>query len=207
MAANKMVEKLTSRFFRKVDDAVWDMTTGQLGLKSGDSILTLIGTDDKDAQVSENLFAAMSVPIPAFSQQLPLAQINFGDIIYGEKGALGWVTKKTAKSVTVMGKQGNSTTITPRKVAMLGAAGGDTLMVLRSLIAMTGGTDGLAGLQSSMLPMLMLMGDKEGEDSGDMLSTMLMMQFMGGASGQQAGGLGGMNPMMMLMMMKGKDFF
>lgn len=204
MAANNMVEKLTSRFFRKVDDAVWDMTTGQLGLKSGDSILTLIGADEKDAQVSENLFAAMSVPVPAFAQQLPLAQITFGDIIYGEKGALGWVIKKTAKSVTVMSKQGSTTTITPRKVAMLGAAAGDTLMVLRSLIAMTGGTEGLAGLQSSMLPMLMLMGDKEGDDSGDMLSTMLMMQFMGG---QQQGGVAGMNPMMMLMMMKGKDFF
>ena len=74
MAANKLVEKMTSRFFRKVDDAVWDMTTGQLGLRSGDSILTLIGADEKDAQVSESLFAAMSVPVPAFAQQLPLEQ-------------------------------------------------------------------------------------------------------------------------------------
>lgn len=46
MKANALVEKMTS---------------GQLGLKSNDSILTLIGTDDKDAQVSENLFAALPV--------------------------------------------------------------------------------------------------------------------------------------------------
>jgi hypothetical protein len=201
---NSMIEKLTSRFFRKVEDAVWDMTTGKLALKQGDSVLTLEGADEKDAQVSENMFAALSVPVPAFAQQLPLAEIKFGDIIYGDKGALGWVIKKTAKSVTVMTKQGQTTSITPRKVVMLGG-NGDTLLVLRSLISMAGGTEqGFMGMQQSMLPMLMLMGDNDKAD-GDMLSTMLMMQMMGGAGGQQAGG---MNPMMlMMMMMKGKDFF
>lgn len=71
---NSMIEKLTSRFFRKVDDAVWDMTTGKLALKQGDSVLTLEGADEKDAQVSENMFAALSVPVPAFAQQLPLEE-------------------------------------------------------------------------------------------------------------------------------------
>lgn len=200
---NSMIEKLTSRFFRKVDDAVWDMTTGKLALKQGDSVLTLEGADEKDAQVSENMFAALSVPVPAFAQQLPLADIKFGDIIYGDKGALGWVIKKTAKSVTVMTKQGQTTSITPRKVVMLGG-NGDTLLVLRSLISMAGGTEqGFMGMQQSMLPMLMLMGDNDKAD-GDMLSTMLMMQMMGGATGQQASG---MNPMMLMVMLKGKDFF
>lgn len=199
MNTNSLVEKLTSRFFRKVEDAVWDMSTGQLGLKSNDSVLTLTGKDAADAQVSENMFAVMAVPVPAFAQQLPLDQINFGDIIYGDKAALGWVIKKTAKSVTIMSKQGSTTTITPRKVAMMGG-NGDTLMVLRSLISMAGGTqEGFAGMQQGMLPMLMMMGDKA---DGDMLSTMLMMQCMGG---QQGGGA--MNPLMMMALMKGKDFF
>lgn len=198
---NSMIDKLVGRFFRKVDDAVWDMTTGKLALKQGDSILTLEGADEKDAQVSENLFAALSVPVPAFAQQVALADIKFGDIIYGDKGALGWVLKKTAKTVTIMTKQGQTSTITPRKVVMMGG-NGDTLLVLRSLFNMAGGTEqGFAGMQQSMLPMLMLMGDNDKAD-GDMISTMLMMQMMGG---QQAGA--GMNPMMMLAMMKGKDFF
>lgn len=198
---NSMIDKLVGRFFRKVDDAVWDMTTGKLALKQGDSILTLEGADEKDAQVSENLFAALSVPVPAFAQQVALADIKFGDIIYGDKGALGWVLKKTAKTVTIMTKQGQTSTITPRKVVMMGG-NGDTLLVLRSLFNMAGGTEqGFAGMQQSMLPMLMLMGDNDKAD-GDMISTMLMMQMMGG---QQA--WAGMNPMMMLAMMKGKDFF
>jgi hypothetical protein len=198
-----MIDKLTSRFFRKVDDAVWDMTTGKLALKQGDSVLSLEGADEKDAQVTENMFAALSVPIPAFAQQLPLADIKFGDIIYGDKGALGWVIKKTTKTVTIMTKQGQTTTITPRKVVMMGG-NGDTLLVLRSLISMAGGTEqGFLGMQQSMLPMLMLMGDNDKAD-GDMLSTMLMMQMIGGNG---AGNMGGMNPMMMAMMLKGKDFF
>lgn len=199
---NTLVEKLTSRFFRKVEDAVWDMTTGTIGIKQGDSVFTMTGSSAADAQVSEDMLAMFSLPVPAFAQPLPLDQINFGDIIYGDKGALGWVIKKTAKTVTVMNKQGVTSTITPRKVAMFGA-NGDTMMVLRSLVAMTGGTqEGFGGMQQSMLPMLMMMGDKA---DGDMLSTMLMMQFMGGQAGTQ----GAMNPMMMMMLMlgKGKDFF
>lgn len=200
MNKNALVEKLTSRFFRKVEDAVWDMATGTIGLKSGDSVFTLAGKSEADAQVSEDMFAIMSIPVPAFAQPLPINQISFGDIIYGDKGALGWVIKKTARSVTIMTKQGQTSNITPRKVAMFGAEG-NTLMVLRSLVAMSGGTqEGFAGMQQSMLPMLMMMGDKA---DGDMLSTMLMMQFMGGQQGANA-----MNPMMLMMMLgKGKDFF
>ena len=41
MNKNALVEKLTSRFSRKVEDAVWDMATGTIGLKSGDSVFTL----------------------------------------------------------------------------------------------------------------------------------------------------------------------
>lgn len=199
---NALVEKLTSRFFRKVEDAVWDMTTGSIGIKQGDSVFTMTGKDANDAQVSEDMLAMFSLPVPAFAQPLPLEQINFGDIIYGDKGALGWVIKKTAKTVAVMNKQGVTSTITPRKVAMFGA-NGNTMMVLRSLVAMSGGTtEAFGGIQQSMLPMLMLMGDKA---DGDLLSTMLMMQFMGGQPGANAAA---MNPMMMMLMLgKGKDFF
>lgn len=199
---NSLVEKLTSRFFRKVEDAVWDMATGNIGLKQGDSVFTLTGASEADAQVSEDMLAVMSIPVPAFAQPLAIKDIAFGDIIYGDKGALGWVIKKTAKTVTIMTKQGITSTITPRKVALFGA-NGNTFMVLRSLVAMSGGTnEGFAGIQQSMLPILMMMDGKEGE-SGDMLSTMLMMQFMGGTQGA-----GAMNPMMLMLLAgKGKNFF
>ena len=203
MNTNNLVEKLTSRMFRKVDDAVWDMTTGIIGLKRNDSVYSLTGTSDKDAQITENLFASLSVPVPAFAQQIPLAQVAFGDLVYGDKAALGWVIKTTPRTVTVMTPHGTTSTLTPRKVQMFGT-GGDTLLVLRSLISMAGGQDGLMGMQSSMLPMLMLMGDKADDN---MLQTMLMMQMFSGNAGG-ANPMSSMNPMMLMMLMgKGKDFF
>lgn len=197
---NKLVDKLTSRFFRKVEDAVWDMTTGAVGLKRGDSVFTFSGTSEKDAQVTENLFETFTLPIPAFAQPLPLASCAFGDLVYGDKGPLGWVLKVNARTISIMTPQGFVSTLTPRKVQMFGGEG-NTMMVLRSLVQMNGGETGFAGMQQSMLPMLMLMGDKP---DSDMLTTMLMLQFMGG---QGNAGAGALNPLMMLALSKGKGFF
>jgi hypothetical protein len=61
------------RFFRAVDNVVWDMMTGKVGFKTNDGIcsIELNGineekTEADDAQVSINPFEDFGMAVPAF---------------------------------------------------------------------------------------------------------------------------------------------
>ena len=68
---NNFAKKMMNRFIRKVDNVVWDLSTGKIGFVNEDGeILSLEGEGD-DAQISVNPFDQFGVPIPAFAQNVP----------------------------------------------------------------------------------------------------------------------------------------
>jgi len=215
--------KLMDRFFKRVDDVVWDLMSGKVGIKTGEGIVTVEGEGD-EAQPVLNLFDQFGVAVPAFAQNTPTAAVNIGDLIYGAKGVTGWVVEKNAKSFKILQANGTRTTFVPPKIAMFGFDSG--VMVLRSLVNMLpGGNAGLGGMQGMLLPMMMMGG--ENVDLESIMPMILMMQMGAGnvvaADGTTApagmNGMANMLPMMMMQMMgkggkspfggggKGKNFF
>lgn len=201
---NKLFDgkKLMSRFFRPVDNVVWDLMTGRIGITGPDGITTVEG-EGEDAQVTINLFDQFGMTVPAFAQGTPTADVKIGDLIYGARGALGWVVERTEKSFTILKSDGTRSNWTPPKTAMIGF-GGD-VMVLRSLVnILPGGETGLGNFQNMLLPMLMMGGDNV--DMQEIMPLVLMTQL--GASAPTGDGSEAANPLagmtqllpMMLMM-------
>ena len=190
-------DALMNRFFRRVDNVVWDLMSGKLGVQTADGIASMEGEGD-EAQISVNLFDEMAVPIPAFAQSTPKDAVKVGDLIYTTGDAPGWVISKTDKNFRIMRANGTTTTWTPPKVQMFGLDSG--VMVVRSLTTMLpGGSSGLGAMQGMLLPMLAMGGDDL--DLEKMLPMMLMMQT-GAAGSDPAAGAGAMGQMMQMMMMQ-----
>lgn len=214
-----MNSKFMDKFFRKVDGVVWDLMTGRVGVKTSDGITTLEGTGE-DAQITTNMFENFGMEVPAFAQSTPLTAVNIGDLIYGDKKAMGWVVDikattstdpsapvSTVKKFVIMTPDGTRKTWVPPKMSMLGFDSG--VMVLRSLMNMLpGGNAGLSGMQGMLMPMMMMGG---GDMDFDSIMPMMLLSQMGAgvqaADGTAAPAMGGMTqmlPMMMMMqMMKG----
>ena len=92
---SNFAQKMMNRFIRKVDNVVWDLSTGKIGFVNDDGeILSLEGEGD-DAQISVNSFDNFGVPIPAFAQNVPTSDVQVGDLIYSttSKGEreIGWI--------------------------------------------------------------------------------------------------------------------
>lgn len=184
--------KFLNRMFRKVDGLVWDLQTGTLGIRKNEGIYTL--TTDTTAAVpasgsgdtavaavagsttygtSVNPFEVFSMAIPAFATQVPLAGIKEGDMIVGDRDILGWVIGRNAASLKLLDANGFTKNYTPPKVAIMGQ---DGALVVQSLGGLFGGQAGVAGLQSSLLPLLML-GDGATEGLDSILPIMLFSQM------------------------------
>lgn len=207
---NLMNKKYMDQMFRRVDNVVWDLSTGMIGVKNKDGIVTMeLGeiSEDKneltDPQVVINVFDEFGMAIPAFAQSISPELINLGDMIYGSTDLRGWVVKKNAKSFEIMKADGTRSRWTPPKVKLLGFDSG--VLVLRNLMNMfSNGTEGLAQFQGNLMPLMMLGGlDSDGGgDFADMIPMMLMMQM--GGTGTATSGMQNMLPMLMMMkMMKG----
>lgn len=199
-------DALMRRFFRRVDNVVWDMSTGKPGVMTEEGIASCIGTGE-DAQISINPIAAMGMALPGFAQNTAMDKVEVGDmIIYGARDNTGWVVSKTDKQVRLIKADGTLTTFSPPKTQMLDVGGG--VMVVRSLMNMLPG--GTGGLMGNMM-MLQMMGGGDG-DLEDMLPMMLMMQGAGTTSGDPTAAAAGnpmasmqaMLPMMMMSKMMGK---
>lgn len=213
---NAAMKGMMNRTMRKIDGVVWDLTTGIVGIKTKDSIRTLStdisepddqGIVTKTYNIEENLLAMFSYTIPAFAIAKPIELIEPGElIVFKDNNTFGWVVKKHAGSVDVLKGDGTTSNYRPNKVNMIGAGGANTVLVVTSLMGMfPQGQEatGMGNLQSMLLPMLMLGGEGGEVDGLDKMLPILLMSSMGqGQAGQAAGGLmGGMNPMMMAMMM------
>jgi len=207
---NPAMAKMFDRMFKQVDNMVWDLMTGSIGMKTDAGIWTLqLGEvkDDKalNPEVSLNTLDMGCMPIPAFAQSTPSDQIKLGDLIYSTSGnALGWVVAKNAKSFRLLKQDGTQSTWTPPKVKVLGMDTG--VLVLRNLMnLLPSGQEGFGNLQGMLLPLMMTgMLDTEGENGGelkDMLPMMLMMQGVGG-NGIGQGNSQGMGMMMQALVMQ-----
>lgn len=208
------MNKLMDRFFRRVENVVWDMMTGRVGFSTAEGICSIdLGelSDDKmsapDAQVSINLFDDFGMAIPGFAQSIPASQISLGDMIYSSatNKVLGWVIEKNDKGLRLMRQDGTSTAWKAPKVELLGFESG--VMVLRSLTNMLpNGQAGLGQMQNMLMPMAMMGMLGDDTDSDDTMSQMIPMMLMsqlglGGADPAQSGGMMG-NMMQMMMMQK-----
>lgn len=195
MLSNMFGNKLMDRYFRKVEDCVWDLMTGKIGVVVDDGIATIDQDAEGNYSISLNIFTEMSCPIPAFAQNTKIEDVKVGDLIYTSKKNLGWVIeKKDHGKLRLLNKDGNESTWTPPKVSsILGMDSG--CLVLRSLInTLPGGETGLDGFKNNLLPLMMMGGDSE------MIEKMIPMMLMGGMNGNA----GNMMQTMMLMNMMGK---
>ena len=208
--ANKFMDRL----FRKADGVVWDLMSGNIGIKTAEGIATLTG-EGEEAQININLLDQFGMEIPAFAQSTPIDGVKAGDIIFfGASDRPGWVIEKKTTaggqpSFVLMKVDGTRSTWKPPKVTMLGMESG--VMVLRSLMTMLpGGNAGLQGMQSMLMPLMMMGGDIDMEK---MLPMLLMGQMQAPAITNADGTVSAapnpmaqMMPMMMMMsMMKGGD--
>jgi hypothetical protein len=177
---DNMQEKLISRYFQKVDNVVWDLMTGKIGIETKDGIATIEG-EGETARPVYNIFDQMSVPIPAFAQSTPKDGIKLGDIIIRSSGA-GWVTEIKDGSLTLLKPDGSSGRWTPPKYSTAGLMDLDGAMVVRSLFSMVG-NNGVKSMQDNLLPLMMLSGGTgKGNRMMDKMLPIMLMQQMGGAS-------------------------
>lgn len=185
---------IMNKFFKPVNNMVWDLMTGSTGFKMGANIVSV----DSDGQVVHNTMDTFGMPIPGFAQAVAPTNIQVHDAILNDQGLLGWVTSIEDGKFTLIKPDGTFGAWQPPKTTMLTFDMG--VMVVRSLMNML--PDNKFGNFQSMLMPLALMGG--GEEMGEMLPMMLMMQT--GALGGQAGNMdmsGMMQMMMMMKMMKG----
>jgi len=210
--SNNINNKLMDRFFKKVEGVVWDLMTGKIGILGKEGISTLEG-EGEDASISLNMVEQFGMPIPAFAQSTPIDSVKSGDLIYVGGKPKGWVVEVKEKAIkgedgnpdtvnkkfSIISPNGTITTWNPPKVSMLGFDSG--VMVLKSLIEMTGGSSGLAGIQGSLMPLMMMGGDLG--DMDKIMPLMLMSQMGGAAGGGAAAGANNMIQTMMLMKMMG----
>lgn len=196
---------LMNNFFRKVDNAVWDLQTGRLGFVSQDGIHTLSG-EGEDASVELNIIQQFGIPLPAFARSTPIEGVKIGDMIHGN--VKGWVVaikndaEGNVNSFKIMKISGEITPWKPPHIKMLGLDSG--VMVVTSLINLApGGQGGLANLQSSLLPLMMLGGGNVDLDS--LMPLLLVSGGFGNSNDASAtAGLGGIvQNFMMLSMLKG----
>jgi hypothetical protein len=117
--------------------------------------------------------------------------------VVGVEGAL--VVKSLTGLFGNAGASGFSNALLPLMLMGEGGLGGGGLDDMLPILLMTQQTGGSANSMASMLPTILLMKSLKGGKADDMLTAMLLSQSM--ANGQNAaGGLGGINPMMLMML-------
>ncbi|MFT5130020.1 MAG: hypothetical protein ACI8W8_003649 [Rhodothermales bacterium] len=204
LVTGNMGKRLMQRFFRPVKGVVWDLMTGRVGVRTESGIVTLEGEGDA-AELVSNMFDEFGMELPAFAQSTPVEEIKTGDLIYGERGPIGWVIglpAPEAKDFTLLKPSGDHGPWRPPKVKSLGLDLSG-VMVLRSLIN-TLPDGGLGDMQSMLLPMLRMGGDDIGlGDVGEILPMLLMTKT--GILGKSEGMSGMLQTMLMMKMVKKND--
>jgi hypothetical protein len=166
-------DKMMERMFKPVQDAVWDISTGKMGIlgKNG-SIFSLTGEGD-EAQVTENLFSEFGMAVPAFAQSVPFDQVQLGDLAYRQGGRPGWVVEKNPNSLILLNTDSSEGTIRRNKTITMGMDQSG-VMILRNLFNLTGAS----GQQNFQMLLPMLMAGSKNEEAGSMVEMMLMMSVM-----------------------------
>jgi hypothetical protein len=171
IALSSVNDKMMSRMFQPVEDVVWNISTGSVGvLGNNGSIFSVVG-EGKSAQVVEDLFSDFGMAIPAFAQNTQFDAVKLGDLVYRQSGKPGWVVAIHEFSLTLLNMDSSESTLRkPRTITMGMDQSG--VMVLRNLFSTVGG-----GTQQNMqmlLPMLMA----NSSNSSDMVKMMLLSNMV-----------------------------
>lgn len=214
IGAGGALNNIADRFFRKVDNMVWDITTGKLGIMTDTGIATLdLGTlnaegEAENPSVSINALTEFGFALPAYALSVSVAEINVGDVIYNgsKQKILGWVTAKKDNRFELLKEDGTSGRWTPPAVKILGFDTG--VLVVRSLMNMLGGTSGVDNLNGNIMQLVFMsqmMGNGLDDDRlGNILPFLLMGQLkIGGFDATTGGGMSQMLPMLMMGQMFG----
>lgn len=200
MVKNTMFEKLAKSMMKEVSARI-DMTTGTMGITTPEGLATL-GTDESGGLcININVMdEIMGFDVPAYAVKTPFDKIAVGDIFVDSNDKQGFVIGITEKStLQILKPNGQKTTYNATKTN-LGANG--FFVVTNFFKGMVGGS---GGGMNSMLPLMMLMGnDDEGDSktpkSEGKKNKLGMMLAMSAMSGSEMG-IGGINPMMLALMM------
>ena len=199
-----IAKRYMQRMMQPVQEAVWDMASGGLGILGKDgSILTfdVISKEDGIFGVSQNDFTMFAMPIPAFAQQISVDSVVIEDFVYVNGKPFGWVTKiiKSDSSniaFEILKPNGQQSRWSPPKVQNAFTSG-QNVQVLRTMTSMFGNNaDNKMSEIQQMLPMMMMLGGTNG--AGNIMQQMLPMMMMSGSIK--------MDPMMMFMLMQSGGF-
>lgn len=212
MNMNKMFDpnQVMQRMFKRAENIVWDLQTGNLGVETKDGLATFTGTSPDDSQINIGIIN-FTMPIPAFAQNTPLDQVKFGDMIYTGGDNIGWVIEKKEKAIVLMRPNGTTGRWTPPNVQMVG----NGVMVVRSLINMLpGGASGVNNLQNTLLPLMMMSGQGGEDFDFEGIMPMILMTQMGALGGADPAtgaanpfGAGFLQQMLMMKMMSSSSMF
>lgn len=182
-----------SAMIQPIENVSYDLQTGSTGIKTGTGIVTFDGEE-----LSKNPLDFFSMDIPAFAMLTPVSQVKAGDILVSEKKAYGFIQEVTdSGSLRTLNVQGHSSRFLPTKVNMMGISRGVT--IVKSFSNLFGGQieNGSGMDMSNLLMMSMMTGDNS------KFEDMLPMLMLSGGLGNG----GGMNPLMLMMMMGDKNPF
>lgn len=182
---NMNMNRMFSRMFREAENVVWDVMSGGIGIVDGESGIATLTTKDGVSTVTVNPFDDFGLPIPAFAQNTPVADVKVGDVIYRGPNNIAWVTSKddTTGIFKLMKPNGDITEFQPPKVSF----GLDGVMVLRTMMSVFGnGTDGTAGfqgVQGMLVPMLQMAAFSGSEVDMSSIMQMVMFSSLSGMNG------------------------
>lgn len=192
--------RMFDRMFRQADNVVWDIMSGGIGIVDGESGIATLSTKDGVSTVVQNPFDDFGLPVPAFAQNTPVAEVKVGDVIYRGPTNIAWVISKddTTGIFKLMKPNGDITEFQPPKVTF----GLDGVMVLRTMMSVFGqgnadGTGGFGAIQGMLLPMLQMSAVTGAEMDMSAIMQMALFSSMNGAGGA-AGGMGNMFQFMMM---------
>lgn len=214
----QMKNIMNKMFNTNVENVIYDLFTGRVGIKDGDTTYTfkrtetelpkvdnldpskMVSTTKTTWAIEENSFETFTMPMKAFAIKTNIDDIKEGDIVLDSKGLVsGCVIGLDLNSVTVLKTNQEEVKINPSTNVLLG--GEKSLMVVKDITNMAGFKPMGSNPTSSggmdfqqMLPMLMM---ANGEESSmeDMLPMLMMSGMVGSNNSQQ-------NPMQMMFMMQ-----
>ena len=151
-----------NQLYAQVDNATWDLLTGKVGYKDGNSVVTL-----NEKRITRNPILGGALPsLPGFALPTKAEQISVGDLVLNGETIIGFITEKKEgglfETIDFNGRVGTWS-------APEGILFGDT-KVIRSLTSMLGGDT--AGIQSMLMPFLLM-----GKDVTNLLPVLLMSKM------------------------------
>lgn len=185
------VKNLRDSMFRIIKDVVWDLHSGDIGIKKGENTYTLeMGEGENNYTLRDNPLQFFSLPIPAWATRVPISTLKRGDVVVLKDDTLVFFIEQAEKEsqIRVLRTDGSASTVDVGMNVLLGQE--NSILCVRNIL----GTGGVAG----QLPMLLLLMERGGDetDIGRILALSMLTNQEGGDGG--GGGLNGMLPLLLM---------